>query len=156
MHPRVLRELVDTLARLLLIIFERLWKSGEVLGDWKKENVTPVFQRRRPRELRTNQPPLHPGKVIECLILEAIAVHMEDKRVIRSQHGFAEGKSCLTNLIAFYDETMTWMDEGWMLLVNGLAVDTVSLNFNKAFDSLSQHPHRRTQEVCTGCGLRIG
>ncbi|TRZ18090.1 hypothetical protein HGM15179_008998 [Zosterops borbonicus] len=53
-----------------------------------------------------------PGKIMECLFLEAISIHMDKKRVIRSsQHGFTEGKSCLTKLIAFYDETITRMDE---------------------------------------------
>ncbi|XP_030921128.1 uncharacterized protein LOC115949049 [Geospiza fortis] len=68
----------------------------------------------------------------EHLILEAISIHMEDKKVIRSsQHEFTKGKSCLTNLIAFYDETTTWMDEG-------RAVDIVYLDFSKAFNTV---PH---------------
>ncbi|TRZ08930.1 hypothetical protein HGM15179_018171 [Zosterops borbonicus] len=55
---------------------------------------------------------------------------MEEKKVIRSsQHGFTKGKSCLTNLIAFHDETTTWMDEG-------RAVDIVYLDFSKAFNTV--------------------
>ncbi|KAJ7420724.1 hypothetical protein BTVI_20593 [Pitangus sulphuratus] len=53
---------------------------------------------------------------------------MNDKEVIRSsQPGFITSKSCLTNLIAFYNYTTAWMDEG-------RAVDFVYLNFSKAFD----------------------
>ena len=38
---------------------------------------------------------------------------MEEKKVIRgSQHGFTRGKSCLTNLIAFYDSMTSCVDEG--------------------------------------------
>lgn len=48
---------------------------------------------------------------------------MEDKKEIRrGQHGFTTGKSCLTSLIALYDETTTWMDEG-------RAGDAVCLDF---------------------------
>jgi len=55
---------------------------------------------------------------------------VEEKKVIRSSpHGFTKGKSCLTNLIAFYDDMTCWVDEG-------RAVDVVYLDFSKAFDSL--------------------
>jgi len=63
---------------------------------------------------------------MEQLILEVIIKQVEEKKVIRSsQHGFIKGKSCLTNLIAFYDGMTSWVDEG-------RAVDVVYLNFSKA------------------------
>lgn len=45
MHPQMLRELTGTVVRLLTIIFERSWSSGEVPEDWKKQNITPVFKK---------------------------------------------------------------------------------------------------------------
>jgi len=67
---------------------------------------------------------------MEQLILEVFMKQVEEKKVIRSiQHGFTKGKSCLTNLIAFYDGVTGWLDEG-------RAVDVVYLDFSKAFDTV--------------------
>ena len=69
--------------------------------------------------------------MMEQLILEVIIKQVEEKKVITSiQHRFTKGKSCLTNLIAFYDGMTGWVD-------GGRAVDVVYLDFSKAFDTVS-------------------
>ncbi|RMB97438.1 hypothetical protein DUI87_26049 [Hirundo rustica rustica] len=46
-HPRVMRELADELAKPLSIIYQESWLTGEVPGDWKLANVTPVYKKGR-------------------------------------------------------------------------------------------------------------
>ncbi|GAB0185423.1 mitochondrial enolase superfamily member 1 [Grus japonensis] len=68
---------------------------------------------------------------MEQIILSAITQHVQDNQAIRpSQYGFMKGRSCLTNLISFYDKVTHLVDEG-------KAVDVVYLDFSKAFDIIS-------------------
>ncbi|KAK4818386.1 hypothetical protein QYF61_012065 [Mycteria americana] len=100
----------------------------------KKANVTPIFKKGR-KEDPGNYRPVSltsvPGKLMEQIILSAITQHVENNQGIKpSQHGFRKGRSCLTNLISFYDKVTRLVDEG-------KAVDVVYLDFSKAFDTVS-------------------
>jgi len=104
--------------------------------DGRKANVTPIFKKGK-KEDPGNYRPVSlasiPGKAMEQLILEVIIKQVQEKKVIRSsQRGFTKGKSCLTNLIAFYDGMTAWVDEG-------RAVDVVYFDISKAFESVSRN-----------------
>uniref|UniRef100_A0A493T5Q6 Reverse transcriptase domain-containing protein n=1 Tax=Anas platyrhynchos platyrhynchos TaxID=8840 RepID=A0A493T5Q6_ANAPP len=133
-HPRVLRELAEELAKPLSIIYQQSWLSGEVPADWRLANVTPIYKKGRradPGNYRPVSLTSVPGKLMEQILLGVIMRHLKGKQAIRpSQHGFMEGRSCLTNLISFYDKVTRWVDEG-------KAVDVVYLDFSKAFDTVS-------------------
>ena len=49
-----------------------------------------------------------PGKNLEQILLKTLLRHMEnkDEAIGGNQHGFTNGKSCLTNVVALYDEVM--------------------------------------------------
>ncbi|RMC18591.1 hypothetical protein DUI87_04485 [Hirundo rustica rustica] len=44
-HPRVMRELADELVKLLSIIYQQSWLTGEVPDDWKLDNGMPIHKR---------------------------------------------------------------------------------------------------------------
>ncbi|CAM4672926.1 unnamed protein product [Lepidochelys kempii] len=134
LHPRVLKELAAVIAEPLAIIFENSWRTGEVPDDWKKANVVPIFKKGKkedPGNYRLVSLTSVPGKIMEQVLKESILKHLHERKVIRNiQHGFTKGRSCLTNLIAFYDEITGSVDEG-------KAVDVLFLDFSKAFDMVS-------------------
>ncbi|GAB0179581.1 mitochondrial enolase superfamily member 1 [Grus japonensis] len=113
LHPRVLRELADEVARPLAIIFEKSWQSGEVPANWKSGNITPNFKKGKkedPGNYSLVSLTSVPGKIMEQTLLETMLRHMENKEMIGdSQHGFTRGKSCLTNLVAFYVGVITFI-----------------------------------------------
>ena len=63
--------------------------------------------------------------------------HMMDflikhKLINSSQYGFLKARSCLTNLLCFFEEITKWVDEG-------SPVDVTYLDFQKAFDKVPHH-----------------
>ncbi|RMC04449.1 hypothetical protein DUI87_18892 [Hirundo rustica rustica] len=133
-HPRVMMELADELAKPLSIIYQQSWLTGEVPDDWKLTSVMPIHKKGG-REDPGNYRPVNltsvPGKIMEQFILSAITQKLQDGQGLRpSQHGFRRGTLCLTNLVSFYDQVTCLVDAG-------RTVDVVCLDFSKAFDTVS-------------------
>jgi ribonuclease P/MRP protein subunit RPP40 len=135
--PKVIVECADVLCKPLWIIYKLSLQTGKVPVEWTRANVTVIFKKGS-KEVAGNYRPVslmtHVCKVLEALVKDVIIAHLQIYNLINdSQHGFVRGKSCLTNLLGFFEDITALVDKGE-------PVDVIYLDFQKAFDKV---PHRR-------------
>ena len=83
-------------------------------------------------------------KILESLIKEYTVLHLNDKNLLnKTQHGLTKGRSCLTNLLTFFDDVTKSIDEGF-------PEDVLYLDFAKAFDKV---PHQRLLKKLSAHGI---
>ena len=137
LSPKILKETVEQISKPLAHVFNMSLQEGIVPVEWKVANIIPLFKKGS-RNKSVNHRPVSLTSVI-CKLLETIIRdHMMDflvkhKLINTSQHGFLKARSCLTNLLCFFEEITKWVDDG-------SPVDVIYLDFQKAFDKV---PHQR-------------
>ena len=131
---RFLQETAGTICTPLYIIFNKSLATSRVPEDWKKSNVTAIFksgEKTDPNNYRPVSLTCIVCKIFETILKERIVEFLDKNNIIcTTQHGFRQGRSCLTNLLTFMEKVLEWSDEQE-------AVDVVYLDFRKAFDRVS-------------------
>ena len=135
--PKLLMETVEQISIPLGRVFNLSLKEGVVPFEWKEANIIPLFKKGS-RNKSENYRPVSLTSVICKLLKRLIKDHMVDFLVKHellnsSQHGFLKARSCLTNMLCFFEEITKWIDVG-------SPVDIIYLDFQKAFDKV---PHQR-------------
>ena len=136
-HSYVLREAAKAMAKPLALIFQKSLDEGTCPEEWKSANVTPIHKkgdRTEPSNYRPVSLTSQVCKVLESIIRDKIVEHLTENNLLNdAQHGFREGRSCLTNLLETLEQWTEIIDEGD-------SIDVAYLDFRKAFDLVS-HEH---------------
>ena len=113
-HPYVLQKTASAACIPLEKIFNLSLSSGECPDDWKNANVTPIHKkgdRTDPSNYRPVSLTSQVCKVLESMIRKHILEHLATNRILSDrQHGFREGRSCLTNLLEIMESWTEILD----------------------------------------------
>ena len=119
------------------MIYRESLRTGETPEDWRKANVTPIFKkgdRNDPTNYRPISMTSQVCRILESIVRDHMVEHLKENNLLNDgQHGFREGRSCLTNLLTTLEDWTKILDEED-------CVDSVYLDFRKAFDLVS-HKH---------------
>ena len=131
--PRVLKELTEDISPILLMIFRRLLKTGEIPEDWRTANVIPVYKKGQKYQADNYRPISLASmccKIMEHVIASQIMNHGEENDILYPlQHGFRRGRSCETQLIEFIDDLSS-------NLQGNQKTDVLVMDFANAFDKV--------------------
>ena len=133
----MLKELADYIAGPIALLFNLTIKYDIIPKDWKWAYVSPLYKK-VPRTNAENYRPISltsiPCKIMECFVRERVMKHLlEKKLLLTKQYGFISGRSTIVQLLSYLDKCVK-------TIVDGGVVDTIYLDFVKAFDTV---PHRR-------------
>ena len=132
----LLKKCKENISIPLQIIFKKSLETGEIPDIMKLAHITPILKpgklRTKPESYRPVSLTSHIMKTFERIIKKSLQNHLElTKQLNQNQHGFRSQRSCLTQLLAHYDEILKGIEEGFN-------VDTIYLDFSKAFDKVDK------------------
>ncbi|XP_078603467.1 uncharacterized protein LOC144877425 [Branchiostoma floridae x Branchiostoma japonicum] len=148
LHSRLLKELASELSYPVTVIFKKSLEAGCVPADWKTAHITPIHKkgsRQDPGNYRPVSLTSVVVKTLESIIRDVLVDHlMANELFTDAQHGFVPKRSCTTQLLVV-------MNDWSQCLERGEPVDSIYLDFKKAFDSV---PHKRLLVKLHSYGIR--
>ena len=112
---RLLRECQNEIRLPLKMLFNRSLREGTVPSNWKCANVTPIFKKGNKSEAGNYRPISLTSvviKIFERILRDKITAFLDKyKLILDTQHGFRNNRSCLTNLLEFFNYIFSNYDE---------------------------------------------
>jgi ribonuclease P/MRP protein subunit RPP40 len=133
----LLKEGGHDLLLLVYNLFSLIISLGVLPTEWKTAEVVPIFKKGNRNDCKNYRPislTCTLCKVFERLLKDVMLDFLMTNDLLnRSQHGFLPKRSCCSALLTFVEEVTSSISDN-------MAVDSVYLDFSKAFDSV---PHKR-------------
>merc|ERR1712002_895432 len=130
---KFIREAGKSIATPLAIILRNSIDKCEIPDILKLAYVTPIYKggsKLNPENYRPVSLTSHIMKVFERVIKKELTEHLKREGLInKGQHGFVEGRSTQTQLLDHFCRVYEALEEG-------VRMDTVYLDFAKAFDKV--------------------
>jgi len=129
----LLKKCKSTLSNPLVSLYKCCIEQGITPALLKQSHIVPIFKSGH-QGLAVNYRPIsltsHIVKILEKVVRNQISRFLESNKLYNPhQHGFRQGHSCLSQLLEHYDQIIEYLQQG-------LNVDTIYLDFSKAFNKV--------------------
>ena len=146
-HPRLLQELSDILCTPLTKLFNKSLSLGKLPSEWKEGRISAIFKKGS-RKIAGNYRPISLTSIVCKTMEHCVRNHIVNHMMINNlfsnqQYGFIRGRSTVLQMLNVMDVWTKAMDKGD-------SIDTVYLDFTKAFDKV---PHNRLMSKLNSIGI---
>ena len=136
-HPKLIRNLGETIAEPLALIFNKSLELKCIPDQWKQAKICAIYKKGN-KKLASNYRPVSLTaiicKLMESIIRNHIVKYMKQNKLFSErQYGFISGRSTSLQLLTVLEEWTKALDMGY-------SVDCIYMDYKKAFDTV---PHRR-------------
>ena len=136
-HPRILKELSDSLTKPLFLLFQASIDQEQIPEEWRTATVSAIFKKGNKKQAQNYRPVSLTCiccKILESIFRDQIITHMKTNKLFsKNQFGFIGGRSTVLQLLTVLDKWTEILDQGGI-------IDAIYLDFMKAFDKV---PHKR-------------
>ena len=131
--PCVLKNCKESLAKPFYLIWSRSLESSAVPSCYKASYIAPLHKKGShaiPANYRPVSLTSHVIKIFERVMRKRLVNYLENNSLLcNNQHGFRAGRSCLTQLLAHFDDILENLRQN-------SDTDSIYLDYAKAFDKV--------------------
>ena len=135
---KFLKEVSNEIAPGLTLVMQASLHQSSTPEDWRHALVAPVFKPGKTDKAKAeNYRPISltsiSCKILEHILHSSIISHLDTNKILTdTQHGFRKNRSCESQLLLTINDLAKSLNEGNQ-------IDSVLLDFSKAFDKVGHH-----------------